>query len=50
MTMEDIGNLRVNQMEDLLEGMSENAKRMEEEMNGTKRPLEGDDALRALMG
>lgn len=49
MTMEDIGNLRVNQFDDLLEGLSENAKEMEMEMNGKKKPLEGDDALCALM-
>lgn len=50
MTMEDIGNLRVNQLEDLLEGLSENAKEMENEINGKKKPLEGDSALKALIG
>lgn len=50
MTMEDIGNLRINQLEDLLEGMSENAEAMEREMKGEKKPLEGDDAIHALLG
>lgn len=50
MTMEDIGNLRINQLEDLLEGMNENAEAMEREMKGEKKPLEGDDAIHALLG
>ena len=55
--MEDIGNLRMNQLEDLLQGMSENAEREKAEydrqMNGGsggQELLEGDDALRALLG
>ena len=50
MTMEDIGNLRINQMEDLLQGMSENAEAMEREIKGDKKPLEGDDDIHALLG
>ena len=50
MTMEDIGNLRINQMEDLLEGMNENAEALEREMKGEVKPLEGDAAIRKLMG
>lgn len=57
LTMEDIGNLRMNQLEDLLQGMSENAEREKAEydrqMNGDgggQEILEGDDALRALLG
>lgn len=50
MTMEDIGNLRINQMEDLLQGMNENAERMERELKGEKAPLTGDEALKRLMG
>ncbi len=50
MTMEDIGNLRINQMEELLEGMNENAEAMDRELKGEKKPLEGDAAIRALLG
>ena len=50
MTMEDIGTLRINQMEDLLEGMNENAEALEREMKGEVKPLEGDAAIRKLMG
>lgn len=50
MTMEDIGNLRINQMEDLLEGMNENAEALEREMKGEVKPLEGDAAIRKLLG
>ena len=52
MTMEDIGNLRINQLEDLLEGMNENAEELKREMNGkgkTGRTLTGDEAIAALM-
>ena len=50
MTMEDIGNLRVNQLEGLLNGINENAEEMDREFKGEKKPLQGDDAIRALMG
>lgn len=52
MTMEDIENLRMNQFEDLLEGLSENAKAEEAYINGDSKGelLEGDDAIHALLG
>lgn len=50
MTMEDIGNLRINQLEDLLEGMSENAEELDRKINGKNKPLTGDAALKALSG
>lgn len=49
MTMEDIGNLRLNQFEDLIIGLNENAQELEAEMSGKKKPLEGDDAIKALL-
>lgn len=49
--MEDIGNLRVNQMEGLLQGLSENAEEQERILKGdNKEILEGDDAIAALIG
>ena len=50
--MQDIENLRINQMEDLLLGLSENAEKEQAELNGesTVGVLEGDDAIRALLG
>ena len=52
LTMQDIENLRINQMEDLLVGLSENAEKEQAELNGesTNGVLEGDDAIRALLG
>lgn len=50
MTMNDIANLRVNEFEELLEGMNENAEEMKRELNGDKAVLEGDDAIDALLG
>ena len=50
MTMRDIGDLRVNQMEGLLEGLAENAEEMRRELNGEHKTLEGDDAINALLG
>ena len=48
MTMKDIADLRINQMEDLLLGMSENAEKIEAELKGKggKQRLEGMDALK----
>ena len=49
--MEDIGNLRVNQMEGLLQGLSENAEEQERILKGdNKEILEVDDAIAALIG
>ena len=50
--MRDIEDLRINQLEDLLLGLSENAEREQAEINGesTAELLEGDDAIRALLG
>ncbi len=50
--MQDIENLRINQMEELLLGLSENAEKERAELNGesTDGVLEGDDAIRALLG
>ena len=52
LTMQDIENLRINQMEDLLVGLSENAEKEQAALNGesTNGVLEGDDAIRALLG
>lgn len=53
MTMTDIENLRINQLEELLIGMGENAEKVEEMMkNGGKsvEVLEGDAAIKALLG
>lgn len=50
--MTDIENLRINQMEDLLLGLSENAEKEQAELRGESSEglLEGDDAIRALLG
>ena len=51
--MQDIENLRINQMEDLLLGLSENAEKEQAELRGETSDgglLEGDDAIRALLG
>ena len=50
MTMRDIGDLRINQMEGLLEGLAENAEEMKRELDGGHKTLEGDDAINALLG
>ena len=50
MTMKDIGDLRVNQMEGLLEGIAQNAEELKRELNGEHKTLEGDDAINALLG
>ena len=51
MTMRDIEELRINQLEDLLLGLSENAEREQAELGGSDSDvLEGDDAIRALLG
>ena len=50
--MHDIEDLRVNQMEELLLGLSENAEKEQAEINGESsgEVLEGDAAIRALLG
>ena len=52
LTIRDIENLRVNEMEDLLEGINENSEelRKQYEGGGKTEQLEGDDAIRALLG
>lgn len=52
LTIHDIENLRINEMEDLLEGINENSEslRKQYEGGGTTEQLEGDDAIRALLG
>ena len=50
MTMNDIGDLRINQLEGLLEGFAENAEDMKRELDGGHPTLEGDDAINALLG
>ncbi len=52
LTMHDIEDLRVNQMEELLLGLSENAEKEQAEINGesTGEVLEGDAAIHALLG
>jgi hypothetical protein len=42
--MKDIADLRINEMEDLLEGMNENAEEQKKMLNGAKsgEVLEGD--------
>ena len=50
MTMNDIANLRVNEFEELLEGMNENADEQKRLLDGGHETLEGDDAIAALMG
>lgn len=52
LTISDIENLRVNEMEDLLEGINENSEelRKQYEGGGKVEQLEGDDAIRALLG
>ena len=52
LTISDIENLRVNEMEDLLEGINENSEELRKQYNngGEVEQLEGDDAIRALLG
>lgn len=52
LTISDIENLRINEMEDLLEGINENSEelRKQYEGGGQTEQLEGDDAIRALLG
>ena len=52
LTMKDIADLRINEMEDLLEGMNENAEEQKKMLDGAKKGevLEGDAAINALMG
>ena len=50
MTMKDIADLRINQLEGLLEGLAENAEEMKRELDGEHTTLEGDDAINALLG
>lgn len=52
LTISDIENLRINEMEDLLEGINENSEELRKQYNngGEVEQLEGDDAIRALLG
>ena len=50
MTMNDIANLRINEFEELLEGMNENADEQKRLLDGGHETLEGDDAIAALLG
>lgn len=50
MTMKDIADLRINEFEELLEGMNENAEETKRELSGDKPVLEGDAAIDALLG
>jgi hypothetical protein len=50
--MKDIADLRINEMEELLEGMNENAEEQKKLLDGAGevKVLEGDAAIHALMG
>lgn len=49
--MKDIADLRINEMEELLEGMNENAEEQDKLLGAGKgEVLEGDAAIHALMG
>lgn len=51
--MEDLENMRLNQFEDLLTGLEENAKKEEAYIKGGSSQgelLEGDEAIHALLG
>lgn len=50
--MRDIEELRINQLEDLLIGLGENAEAEEAYIKGEAKHevLEGDDAIHALLG
>ena len=53
MTMHDIEELRINQLEDLLIGLGDNAeeeRKYIEGESGSGEVLEGDDAIHALLG
>lgn len=52
LTMKDIADLRINEMEELLEGMNENAEEQKKLLDGAGKVevLEGDAAIHALMG
>ena len=52
LTMKDMADLRIKEMEDLLEGMNENAEEQKKMLDGVKNDevLEGDAAIKALMG
>ncbi len=52
LTMKDIADLRINEMEELLEGMNENAEEQKKLLDGAGKGevLEGDAAIHALMG
>lgn len=52
LTINDIENLRINEIEDLLEGINENSEELRKQYNndGKVEQLEGDDAIRALLG
>ena len=50
--MKDIADLRINEMEELLEGMNVNAEEQKKQLDGAGKSevLEGDAAIHALMG
>ena len=49
--MHDIEELRINEMEDLLQGISENNEELNKKYgNSGEEQLEGDDAIHALLG
>ena len=53
MTVSDIEELRINQLEDLLIGLGENAEEERKYLEGDKgegEVLEDDDAIHALLG
>lgn len=51
LNVHDIEELRINEMEDLLQGISENNEELNKKYgNGDKEQLEGDDAIHALLG
>lgn len=51
LNVHDIEELRINEMEDLLQGISENNEELNKKYgNGGKEQLEGDDAIHALLG
>ena len=51
MTVRDIEELCVNEFEQILQGFDENSEKLNSQMgNNEGKMLEGDDAIRALLG
>lgn len=52
LTMKDIADLRINEMEELLIGLNENAEAERKELEGNREGhvIEGADAIHALIG